>query len=158
MFIIFSLNVVFIFFFALLLSTPPSPQNREFLLLSSPEKLKTSPLFILFHQATVTWLHNASSVPPFSAPHPRSSKVQRIHTNNNKKKACRNYIQDRLCGKMLAKAQQWSWGRRMGGGRVIMGLNTKWGQAELWWFATQDWIVILSQQNGGVWVTASNQN
>lgn len=28
-----------------------------------------------------TLFHNALSVPPFPAPHPRSSKVQRIHTN-----------------------------------------------------------------------------
>lgn len=57
------------------------------LLLSLPKNILKIITSTLIHAAATALrsIHNASSAPPFPVPHPRSSKVQRIHTHTNEK-------------------------------------------------------------------------
>lgn len=144
--------------FALLPSTPPSPKTETsppfFAWKTQTQNVTT---FHPFHQATAlgSTMH-CQSLPSLRLTH---AAVKCREYMKKKKKGFLKLYTKQTCGKMLAKAQQWTWGRQMGyplTWKANYGLNTKWGQHELWWFATQDWIVILSLQNGGVKVPASS--
>lgn len=72
----------------LLWSLPHYHPPTRFLLLSLLQKHPLIRQHHSFHpfpsSHNCTWIHNALSVPPFPAPHPRSGKVQRIHARKKK--------------------------------------------------------------------------